>query len=65
MTQIWVRRLGADQANNWTAMHSLSDPVQVRRLLEEAGFAQIEAQTEVGNVHFASPQALVHQALAL
>lgn len=65
VTQIWVRRLGADQANNWTAMHSLSDPVQVRALLEEAGFAQIEAQTEVGNVHFASPQELVRSVGAL
>jgi ubiquinone/menaquinone biosynthesis C-methylase UbiE len=59
VVQIWVRHLGAEQADNWTTMHSLNDPAQVRMLLEDAGFAETDAQTQVGNVHFASPQELV------
>lgn len=59
VVKIWARHLGAQQADNWTTMHSLSDPALVRTLLEDADFTEIDAQTQVGNVHFTSPQELV------
>lgn len=59
MAQAWRERVSAEQAAKLNPPHSLADPAEVRRLLQEAGFAQAAAQTEAGRAHFSSPQALV------
>lgn len=58
MAQLWGRYFGAERAAQFQPMHSLHDPAEVRRLLDAAGFAQVEARTEVGRMRFASPRAL-------
>lgn len=55
----WRERVGAEQAAKLNPPHSLPDPAEVSRLLREAGFAQVAAQTAAGRAHFSSPEALV------
>ncbi len=59
MAQAWRDRVSAEQAAKLNPPHSLPDPAEVVRLLQEAGFAQVVGHTEAGRAHFPSPQALV------
>jgi SAM-dependent methyltransferase len=59
MAQAWKERVGAEQAAKLNPPHSLSDPAEVGRLLQGAGFEQIDVKIEAGRARFASPQALV------
>ncbi|MBI3958837.1 MAG: class I SAM-dependent methyltransferase [Chloroflexi bacterium] len=60
MAAAWGERVGAEQAAKLQPPHSLNDPAEVRRLLNAAGFAQIDVQRQEGRAHFPSPQALVY-----
>ncbi|MCE7988798.1 MAG: methyltransferase domain-containing protein [Caldilinea sp. CFX5] len=59
MAQAWRARVGTEQAAKLNPPHALPDPAAVSRLLQEAGFAQVVAQTAAGRAHFSSPEALV------
>jgi ubiquinone/menaquinone biosynthesis C-methylase UbiE len=59
VARAWGLRIGAEQAAKFQTMHLLSDPAEVRRLLKEAGFAEIDVQKQEGHASFPSPQALV------
>lgn len=58
MVRVWGQYFGAEQAAKFEPPHSLHDPVEVRCLLEAAGFAEIETRTQMGRAHFPSPRAL-------
>jgi len=53
------RHVGAEAAANRRAPFALSDPVQLRTLLEDAGFRDVDVRTMVETAHFPSPEALV------
>ncbi|MFZ1752565.1 MAG: class I SAM-dependent methyltransferase [Caldilineaceae bacterium] len=59
MAQAWGERVGAEQAAKLQPPHSFNDPAEMRRLLQAAGFEQIDVQVQVGRARFPSPQALV------
>lgn len=59
MAQAWGEHIGAEQAAKLQPAHSLSDPAEVGRLLQAAGYAQVVVQTQTARARFASPQALV------
>ncbi len=59
MAQAWGERVGAEQAAKLQPPHSFNDPAEMRRLLQAAGFGQIDVQVQVGRARFPSPQALV------
>ncbi len=58
------RHVSVEAANNRRAPFALSDAGQVRALIENAGFTQIEIRTLVERTRFASPEALVAAQLA-
>jgi ubiquinone/menaquinone biosynthesis C-methylase UbiE len=58
------RHVGAEAAANRRAPFALGDPAQLRALVEEAGFHDIEIQTVVETARFPSPKALVEYQLA-
>ena len=53
------RHVGAEAAANRRAPFALGDPVQLRTLLEDAGFRDVDLRTTVETAHFPSPEALV------
>jgi ubiquinone/menaquinone biosynthesis C-methylase UbiE len=53
------RHVGAEAAANRRAPFALGDPVQLRALVEEAGFRDIDVRTVVEPARFPSPEALV------
>jgi len=53
------RHVGAEAAANRRAPFALGDPVQLRALVEDAGFRDIDIRTMVETAHFPSPEALV------
>ena len=53
------RHVGAEAAANRRAPFALGDPVQLRALVEEAGFRDVEVRTVVETARFPSPEALV------
>jgi ubiquinone/menaquinone biosynthesis C-methylase UbiE len=53
------RHVGAEAAANRRAPFALGDPVQLRALMEDAGFRDVDIHTMVETAHFPSPQALV------
>jgi SAM-dependent methyltransferase len=59
MAHVWDKYFSAEQAAKFQPPHSLNDPAEVRRLLHEAGFSQINVTTDAGRARFPSPQALV------
>jgi SAM-dependent methyltransferase len=59
MAWAWGQHIGVEQAAKFNLAHSLNDPAEVGRLLQEAGYAQVDAQRQAGRARFASPQALV------
>jgi hypothetical protein len=58
------RHLGAEAAANRRAPFALGDPAQLRALVEEAGFRDIDVRTMVETAHFPSPEALIEYQLA-
>jgi ubiquinone/menaquinone biosynthesis C-methylase UbiE len=58
------RHVGAEAAANRRAPFALGDPVQLRALVEDAGFRDIDIRTMVETAHFSSPDALVTYQLA-
>ena len=58
------RNVGPEAAANRRAPFALGDPAQFLALVEEAGFHDIDVQTEVDTARFASPEALVAYQLA-
>ena len=58
------RHVGAEAAANRRAPFALGDPVQLRALVEEAGFRDIDVRTMVETARFPSPEALVAYQLA-
>jgi ubiquinone/menaquinone biosynthesis C-methylase UbiE len=58
------RHVGAEAAANRRAPFALGDPVQLRTLVEDAGFRDIAVRTMVKTAHFPSPEALVASQLA-
>jgi ubiquinone/menaquinone biosynthesis C-methylase UbiE len=59
MAQAWKERVSPEQAAKLNPPHSLSDPAEIRRMLQEAGFAQIDVQRQAGRGCFSSIQELV------
>src|SRR5215213_7276486 len=53
------RHVGAEAAANRRAPFALGDAVQLRALVEEAGFHDIDVRTMVETAQFPSPEALV------
>jgi ubiquinone/menaquinone biosynthesis C-methylase UbiE len=58
------RHMGAEAAANRRAPFALGDAVQLRALVEEAGFRDVDVRTMVETAHFPSPEALVAYQLA-
>jgi hypothetical protein len=58
------RHVGAEAAANRRAPFALGDPVQLRALVEDAGFRDIDIRTMVETANFSSPDALVTYQLA-
>lgn len=59
MAHAWRERVGAEHAAKLDPPHALPEPAEVSRLMREAGFTQVAAQTQAGRARFSSPQALV------
>jgi ubiquinone/menaquinone biosynthesis C-methylase UbiE len=53
------RHVGAEAAANRRAPFALGDPVQLRTLMEDAGFRDVDVRTVVETARFPSPEALV------
>jgi ubiquinone/menaquinone biosynthesis C-methylase UbiE len=53
------RHVGAEAAANRRAPFALGDPVQLRTLMEDAGFRDVDVRTMVETARFPSPEALV------
>jgi hypothetical protein len=53
------RHVGAEAAANRRAPFALGDPVQLRTLMEDAGFRDVDVRTVVEAARFPSPEALV------
>jgi ubiquinone/menaquinone biosynthesis C-methylase UbiE len=53
------RHVGAEAAANRRAPFALGDAVQLRALVEETGFRDVNVHTMVETAHFSSPEALV------
>src|SRR5215213_6303161 len=58
------RHVGAEAGANRRAPFALGDPVQLRTLVEEAGFRDIDVRTIADTARFPSPEALVAYQLA-
>ncbi len=58
------RHVGAEAAANRRAPFALGDPVQLRALVGDAGFRDIDVRTMVETARFPSPEALVAYQLA-
>ena len=58
------RHVGAEAAANRRAPFALGDPVQLRALVEDAGFRDVDVRTMVETARFPSPEALVAYQLA-
>jgi ubiquinone/menaquinone biosynthesis C-methylase UbiE len=58
------RHVGAEAAANRRAPFALGDPAELRALVEEAGFRDIDVRTAVETARFPSPEALVAYQLA-
>ena len=58
------RHVGAEAAANRRAPFALGDPAELRSLVEEAGFRDIDVRTVVETARFPSPEALVAYQLA-
>jgi ubiquinone/menaquinone biosynthesis C-methylase UbiE len=53
------RHVGTEAAANRRAPFALGDPVQLRALIEDAGFRDVDVRTVVETARFPSPEALV------
>lgn len=53
------QHVGAEAAANRRAPFALGDPVQLRTLVEDAGFRDVDVRTVVETARFPSPEALV------
>ena len=58
------RHVGAEAAANRRAPFALSDPVQLRALVEDTGFRDVDVRTVVETARFPSPESLVAYQLA-